>query len=975
MAKFARFVKLASLALIVSAIALPVAWAGDPLEMPQLTWPPKGEAAKFPVSRDNWLSAMGAENVGNNGKAPKLKLKGAQEFSIIDIDAGKLKGKLVTGALLHLRCESPAEPAMRVTVATVATPWVEGGATNYAKEDGASCFASPELGKRDWTFPGSNLLDATWGKGNTLWKFADATPLDKDGWQSVAVDADVVAARVANLSEGFALMDDVGSVWSQSGDKFTFTNFPNRFFASKESPSAPWLEIWTSGEDNQAPAAVADLTADAANLPPGQAVVRWKTPADAGGGKTLGFNVTYKAGEAEKPVPRYLIPMAKAAGQEVVMWLKNLPLAPGQSVELAISPVDSAGNVGPAFKKTIKVSDHPQALKIEPTGLKPFPPSEKLPEVAGLKVAVVDILDKIEGKTGKMVPAQPAGYKGGNHLWSGEQKLVRLQAARNETVGFQLNLAGKAEAVEVKLTMDDAALAASVGRMDYVTAKNGAMPDVVVPLTKPLSIPGKDDPEAAGQTNASLVCEVYVPHEAKPGLQKGTLLIQVGEDKLAIPVELTVWEFTLPNKLSFVPEMNAYGTAMPTGAGLNYYRVAHEHRTCLNRLYYTWSGAVQLAPAYKGGGKFDWANYDKEVAGLLDGSAFKDLPRKGEPVDIFYLPFNENWPLDIYANYTKSYWPEEALSAKYRDELRSAFADFAGHFNQKGWHDTIFEFYLNNKVYYKEQGWKVSAAPWIFDEPANTQDWWALRWYGILFHQGVDPVRGKAKFWYRSDISRSNYDRDMMWNVLDMEVLGGMNTQKARQKLDEQVMAPAPSYWEEYGGANDPGDANTQAAVWCLLSWSRGGTGVLPWQTIGTQAAWGKAESTALFYAQGDKVLPSVRLKAFTRGQQDVEYLTLLGDVSKQPLWAVANGMSGLINLTGKVVKTSAEDAGIIQFDKADPTALWTLRVSVAAMVSAKKPAYKRVVRPMETIPYDMKNLPDIGYVRTAPKVESAKPQ
>jgi hypothetical protein len=54
-----------------------------------------------------------------------------------------------------------------------------------------------------------------------------------------------------------------------------------------------------------------------------------------------------------------------------------------------------------------------------------------LPEAGGLKVAVLDLLDKVEGKTGKLVPAHPEGYKGGNHLWSAEKRLIRLQSARD----------------------------------------------------------------------------------------------------------------------------------------------------------------------------------------------------------------------------------------------------------------------------------------------------------------------------------------------------------------------------------------------------------------------------------------------------------------------------------------------------------------------------------------------------------------
>ena len=268
----------------------------------------------------------------------------------------------------------------------------------------------------------------------------------------------------------------------------------------------------------------------------------------------------------------------------------------------------------------------------------------------------------------------------------------------------------------------------------------------------------------------------------------------------------------------------------------------------------------------------------------------------------------------------------------------------------------------------------TTPAPWIFDEPANTQDYWALRWYGLLFHQGVDPVRGQARLWHRADVSRTQFDRDLFWGVLDIEVIGDANDERVRMKQDEQSLW-ARSHYTEYGSANDPKDPNTQPAVWSLLSWSRGCLGVLPWQVIGDKECWDKGQNTCLFYPSASGPAPSVRLKAFTRGQQDVEYLTLLGDVCGAPPAAVAAGMRQVVDLASSVVKTSESDAGTIRFEKADPRALWDLRTRVAAMVSARRPPYRRAVRSFPTPATNMSHLPDIGYVTVAPDVPSVPPE
>ena len=260
------------------------------------------------------------------------------------------------------------------------------------------------------------------------------------------------------------------------------------------------------------------------------------------------------------------------------------------------------------------------------------------------------------------------------------------------------------------------------------------------------------------------------------------------------------------------------------------------------------------------------------------------------------------------------------------------------------------------------------------DEPCNTQDFWALRWYGILYHQAVDSVRGQAKMWYRADVSYGVAQRNMLWGVLDMEVIGGGGQERMRQKADDQVLW-GRSYFSPYGSANDPKNPNTQPVIWCLNVWADGASGVVPWQTVGGAGDLATGSNTGLFIPYQGGVAASVRVKAFRQGQQDVEYLTLLGDACGQPRYAVAAGMKKMVDLAGDILKTSESDAGTIQFKKADPTALWLLRTSVGEMLSAKHPPYKRCILPLTTPPSDMSRLPNIGYVEVAPQVPPARPE
>ncbi|GBC59260.1 hypothetical protein DENIS_0196 [Desulfonema ishimotonii] len=952
-----------------------VAAAGTAPERP---WPPEGRRIRCPVIRDTGVSSAGSERAGNNGGARRLKLKGPKEFILLDIDPSVLKGKIVTGALLHMRSASPRKaPLARVGVSTLASRWAEGRSGGYTSQTGSSCFLQAEYKRRNWSSPGSTLTDVVFGPGNTLWRFADCTPPDRAGWQACAVDADVVAARLAGLSEGFCLSDEVGSTWAMKNGHFQYNLLPNRFCHSRESfNSQPWLEVWVSGTDALPPVPVTDIRVTTEKMRPGEALISWNTPPDSGGGRTLGFDVTWRRHGKEEPFPRYMIPMARP-GEAVRMYIRDMPFQAGEKIVLRIRPADSSGNRGKAFSAPVCLAGAKPALHIPPADITPFPPSADLPRVGGINVCAVDLTDKQNPRNGQMIPERGPGYRGGNHLFSAKERRIRLQAARNEAVCFQLSLEGIAENIGVRCGFAaHPGLKVVMYQAAYVAVKNNRgktlaiLSDPLVPLNGPFSIPSRAGAvRADGQKWHTLICEVYVPHDMRPGRKGGQLTVSVGDARLTLDLDLTVWNFTLPDQLSFVPEMNAYGAGSPF-KGYEYYRLAHEHRTCLNRLPYAWSGQPVDAPVWKDG-EFDWRAWDKKMGPLLDGTAFGDLRRKGEPVDLFYLPLNENWPVSIYAHYRPSYWADEALSPEYAGALKQAFSAFASHCSEKGWHDTGFQFYLNNKVYYRKKS-RRSSAPWIFDEPVSTQDFWALRWYGLLWRAAVDPVAGRAMMWFRTDIASPAFARNSLWGITDIEYVGG-DTRRTRSAGRERQMAWDRYRFSEYGTANRISESNMQPILWCLSAWANGATGVVPWQTIGGENAWTTAEQTALLYPGPDGPCPSLRLKVFRRGQQDTEYLTLLCDAIGRQRDDVAAWLRQATDLNGRVRKTSPGDAGTVVFPERDPGALWRLRYRVGKLLSEKALPYRRSLT-RRNPPEKTRYIHDTGYVRCAPDVNSLKP-
>lgn len=927
------------------------------------------QIVKLPITCDNWFSNVGREADGNNGGAPQLKLKGHQEMSVLDFDPAPMRGRIVRSATLHLHRSGP-ERLYRLTTSGIGADWVEGTGRGYAEQPGSSTHNHRQHPNIPWSFPGSDLCSVILGQGGTAWRMADASPPDDQGWQTVAVDPLVMACRVAGLSHGLFLFDDTGSEWTRQGESFAIRLTPNRYVHSRESgdKTAPYLTVTLGPEDDDPPASPGEIRSEVADLPAGEALISWTCPADTGPAGTIGFLASIN----DKAVPRYLIPLATETGQRVQMHLRDLKLPAGAKVAFKVQAVDGAGNIGPAATHQVAVSAR-VAEALPAVTIKPFQERGPLPRLGDLEVAVIDELDKVQPVTGAMIPPQPDGYLAANHLWDAKQKHIRLHAGRNEFVGFQILLRGANPDVQPSLRFEADAppIAVEFGRYRAVASKNGPLPDPITPLNQP-------EPPIPSRTSASVHADVYVPHNARSGEHRGRLTLRNGDQSLTLPVTLQVWDFTLPDYLSFLPEMNCY--SLPSNER-EFYRLAHRHRTVVNRVPYSQSGRIDdgCAPVWDGK-TLDWSAWDRRFGPYFDGSAFADLPRQRVPIDCFYLPMHENWPTPMEGNYNGDYWADRAFPPGYRANFVEVSRQMSRHINEKKWNDTLFQGFLNNKNNFKANGWSRGSSPWLLDEPASFQDFWALRYFGSAFHEGINQAPGQAKLVFRADISRPEWQRDSLDGLLDYNVVGSAFRPYHRMVIDRK--SANGELVLEYGGSNAIEAANVQAVGWCLDTWALGGDGVIPWQTIGRAESWSRADELALFYpglSKGAAPVPSIRLKAYRRGQQDVEYLTLLATLKNQPRWAVGGRVREALRLAAERQATGftgGEDAGRLHYDRLLPQDLWSLRLRVGQALSEAHPEPKRQVIELRTPRRDLSKLAP-GYVSNhepAPRAPDATP-
>ena len=961
----------------------------------------EAETLRFQAVRDLYVSSASGEEEGNNGASPRLKVKGYQEFSLLDFDVACLRGRRIKEARIGVKLASE-ERLHQVTVSSIVASWNEGDGTSYAKTPGASSFRWRETPNVTWSDSlGNNaysdITSVTFGEGGSFWACDEASE-PVDGWQTIPVDPRLVAARAAGISTGFALFDDVGTELIRrgtAGEEVEIRLFPNRFFYSRDqnTASTPYLEVVVEeevkdGKESARRAAPTELAARTDGLPWGDVEISWKARQTTKR-RLIGFEARIDGAK----VPQSMIPAPKINGyatssERFVARLTNLGLKPGKIKKLELVAVDELGerSVPATLRFDVsddKASDWNDLVAGEKGGVSKRGATDEMvprgatPLLAGAKVAVLNEFDKVT-ETGDSIPQRSENYATSNAIWNARERRIDLAAARGEFIGFQLAFEGDARKVraeirwnqtatfdkiktsnvgvpekksaksstELKEKTNETAPKATFYRLARVETPRGDVGDPAIPLaTSELNVNAGRD---------AFYCELYVPKDAAVGKQNGTLRLTANGETLDLKIDLTVWNFNIPNELSFLPEMNCY--SLPANE-LEYYRLAQIHRTYINRVPYSHRGTVGdgLAPKYDAATRsFDWRDWDRRFGSLFDGSAFADSPRGATPIEAFYLPFFENFPANIFEEYDETARPvDAAFSEGYKKSLRAALTDAAEHFVESGWNDSRFLFYLNNKMDYKRNGWSRASSPWLLDEPASFQDFTALRFFAsqlrlALEDAGVATGSSKTQkaangssearpILFRADISRPQWSRDSLDGLLDVNVVGG----DVFRRYNSRVLERRDRFGElvyAYGTTAAPELNGWQPVAWTLDAWSLGADGIVPWQTIGNDESWKKGDELSLFYPATEesdgKFVASIRLKAYRRGQQDVEYLTALCNATGRPRWDVAQALRKRLTLEARSSFRYAEDAGTQDYPNFSSDEWERMRREIGAFLS-----------------------------------------
>lgn len=303
--------------------------------------------------------------------------------------------------------------------------------------------------------------------------------------------------------------------------------------------------------------------------------------------------------------------------------------------------------------------------------------------------------------------------KRGNAVWNGER--VRIFGARNEVIAFQLIVeAGPAGIRRLTAELRELALKGSKQKIVYRAPANDPSQNAGRPIQlfsvnylnveratgaswfyksaaakprdptgwKPVQLVPENAAGGRGgfplavaaNSNQAIWVEIYTARDLPAGIYQGRITVNADGRETALPVELELFDFTLPDENS-LPAMVFFDSSQPElyqgrNRDAEYHRFAHRHRIELVSAYS--AASVDAARGRFDGSDFTSANgYEGPGEGVGNriapasfygpGKDFDERASAWRASDAWMTFLNERVPRAI----TFLYMPDEPSSAKY----------------------------------------------------------------------------------------------------------------------------------------------------------------------------------------------------------------------------------------------------------------------------------------------------------------------
>ncbi len=487
------------------------------------------------------------------------------------------------------------------------------------------------------------------------------------------------------------------------------------------------------------------------------------------------------------------------------------------------------------------------------------------PAPAAMNVYIVDALSRVR-------PHGPAR----------EEKSVSLKAARNEFEPFQFVVRADGAGLKgVNLSVDDlhgpnglviSRRNITFYREQYVEvtrpspkSKEGAgwYPDALVPFVDPVGGQPLTKARFAGapfevepNANQPVWVDVFVPRDARPGTYRGTLTVTAeNQRRVELPLQLTVWDFTLPDMPSMRANFGGFGERIATAHHVE--RGSTEFRA-LEERYAEALAAHRICPpipAYL----YPKVNPDGSVNPTGTHAALKAWMER------FHIT---GFPISLLGR--DPLGQDRTRNMKY---LKSIFA------------------------YLKENGWERYAYIYVLDEPNDAAAYEQVRRRATLIHESEPGIKVLC--------TEQPTPQEAAWGSLvgSVDIWVPLWT-LFEEKSAAERLAAGDELWSYT--ALCQGGKGKDTPYWQIdfplldyripawMSWRYGITGLLYWTTVYWQKA-GDVWTNPVTYGEGRYAyngegalfypgveagfagpVASMRLKQIREGLEDYEYFKLL---------------------------------------------------------------------------------------------------
>ncbi|PCJ57509.1 MAG: hypothetical protein COA79_15875 [Planctomycetota bacterium] len=918
------------------------------------------------------LNVKHSEHGDNHGNSTNLRIKKHQDHTLMKFDFSAVpKNTTITEAELIITMVDEFKRLNHIGVYSFHANWNEG--KGHKGADGkfninhtGACNLGPFGPKSRWRpSDESEFSQVAGGNGGNATYVTRAHFLPGNKYR-IKIDPIVVMAAIQSGST-LALQDETGIFMGKQSNG----NFFSREAGKNKVPRL-FLK-WSEKKDNEFPAFKTKLVVIPGE-PAGSILIKLPEVGDDGTqGVALGYHVLVDG----KHLKRINIPRPSRIHRTVMVT----GLEPGKLVKVRVEAFDKASN-------TIAATLHCRARERYAGKLtNTLPPIEVKKTVkinkSKFKVIISDGLTLFDPMTGK--PISHHNRRMDRYKTNSQRS---FEATKGEIVGFQVVVAldEKFQSLEkIDIEVKDLLCGkekisgnkAELFREHYVAvniskgkSKNSYwIADVMVPIVKDKKLGIPSQPEVVGQRSCAVYVDLHIPLDTPQGYYQGVVSVTANNETVNVPLAIRVHNISLPDKLSFVVEINSYWNQSDIKQFHNTYKLAHKHRTSYNIMPYFHKRSYNdiNTPQVKGKGKnlriSDWSNYDRFFGPIFSGEIAKDLYRSGQPATHYYMPLHESWPVDhksthpipelwkdrasprndkkAYAAWVARLAENEPLidahfSQVWKDGNIAGIKDFQKHFKAKGWNKVDMHIISNSK-YYMRSG---STSLWVMDEPQYGRDYRALEW---LYSFYSDQFKGNyINYTLRSDISRPGWMGDRIEKSLDMTVMStGLDINyefvRYRSQTTEERL------WWYGGGRNVDADPSFYPLLF-IRKWWYGVDGGLPMShSIERKSHWDKPyHHHVIKYTDNKEPVATFRLKAYRYSQQLMELLNILSAQKGFSRTHLGDLITKEISLDMATFSRNSDDPGYSVFKNLDIKQIERLRIKIISTILKTKKAIKQ---------------------------------